>query len=88
MVKTRISIGSIPRGTPIFKALGDIVRRDGIQGLYAGMGYRILWSGLFGGVGFTSFEVMKSIFKVGTTTVRQTNDQSEIKSTSHSSRQI
>jgi hypothetical protein len=36
----------------------------GFKGLYRGVTARILWSGLFGGIGFTCFETMKTILKV------------------------
>ena len=49
VVRTRISVGQISAGTPIGQALRNILRVEGIKGLYAGVSGRVLWSGLFGG---------------------------------------
>ena len=59
VVKTRIATGIISRDTNIIKALIMIGKTEGIAGLYSGYLERALWSGLFGGIGFTSFETIK-----------------------------
>lgn len=60
VVKTRIATGVIPRGTGIAPAIINIMRTEGLVGLFAGRGERLLLSALFGGVGFVSFEWSKA----------------------------
>eukprot|EP01036_Dinobryon_divergens_P030552 gene30552-39814_t len=50
VVKTRISTGIIPPGSPVFSAIIRIAKTEGLTGLYAGVLPRILWSALFGGI--------------------------------------
>ena len=49
----------IPPGTSLPAAVRLIYSREGINGLFAGVGGRIVGSTLFGGVGFASFEAFK-----------------------------
>lgn len=37
VVKTRVSLGLIPPNMPVLHALKDILRSEGIRGLYAGI---------------------------------------------------
>ena len=64
VLKTRIAAGSIDKSTPIIMGIREIYRKEGISGMYAGVGPRILWSALFGGIGLTSFEICKSFLNV------------------------
>jgi hypothetical protein len=45
----------------VLQALSTIASKEGFRGMYAGIMPRILWSALFGGVGFASFEACKSM---------------------------
>ena len=64
VLKTRIAAGSIDKSTPIIKGIREIYRNEGLNGMYAGVCPRILWSALFGGIGLTSFEMCKSFLNV------------------------
>jgi Mitochondrial carrier protein len=61
VVKTRLATGVIPHGTPIIQALRDIAQREGLHGLYAGVQARLLYSAVFGGVGFSCYEACKKV---------------------------
>lgn len=61
VVKTRLATGMIPAGTSVFRAIGNIAREEGLMGLYAGAELRIFSSALFGGVGFSTFEIFKTL---------------------------
>jgi hypothetical protein len=41
-----------------------IIKQDGYFGLYKGVQARMLWSSLFGAVGFYSFEMCKKYLEV------------------------
>jgi len=64
VIKTRLALGVIAPGTPVFQALRSIAKKEGIKGLYAGVQERILWSSLFGGVGFCAFEKCKEVLTI------------------------
>ena len=61
VIKTRLSTGAISPGTPVLQALKNIAKKEGFFGLYAGVQERILWSSLFGGMGFSAFEKCKEL---------------------------
>eukprot|EP01035_Chromulina_nebulosa_P017495 gene17495-23050_t len=61
MIKTRFATGVIPAGTPIWQALVDVAKTEGVSGLYAGVHVRLLYSAAFGGVGFYCFEACKKL---------------------------
>ena len=63
VIKTRLSTGVISPGTPVLLALKGIAKKEGIIGLYAGVQERILWSSLFGGLGFSAFEKCKEMLQ-------------------------
>lgn len=60
VLKTRMATGIIKPGTALPTAVADIIRQEGIQGLFAGLQPRVLWSALFSAVGFTSYEICKA----------------------------
>ena len=64
VVKTRIATGTLPPGSPVLKSIVVIGRREGLRGLFAGVESRLLWSGLFGGLGFTCFEYFKHALQI------------------------
>ena len=37
VIKTRVALGTISQSTPIYKAIADIIRFEGVQGIYAGI---------------------------------------------------
>lgn len=58
VLKTRLSTGMCPvDGVQACAQL--IIREDGVAGLYAGAGSRMLWSGAFSALGFCSLETAK-----------------------------
>lgn len=57
VMKTRISTGSCPLDVP--SCAQHILRSDGLTGLYAGAGSRMVWSGAFSAIGFCSLETAK-----------------------------
>lgn len=59
VLKTRFATGKIKAGTGILSALGDIMRQDGVAGLFVGIRPRVVWSALFAAIGFTSYEICK-----------------------------
>lgn len=61
VVKTRIATGVLPAGSPVLASIVSISRAEGLGGLYAGFQARLLWSGLFGGIGFSCFEAFKQV---------------------------
>jgi hypothetical protein len=64
VVKTRLATGVLPAGSPVVSSILQIARTEGVLGLYAGVGERLLWSALFGGIGFTCFERSKKILGI------------------------
>lgn len=65
VVKTRLNVGSVAAGTSVGAALRDIVAAEGLGGLYAGVGARVVKSALFGAIGFAAFEEAKERLGVG-----------------------
>ena len=64
VIKTRIATGVIPQSEPILKIMFNIAKQEGMSGMYAGAQSRIIWSALFGGIGFTTFEYCKNLLTV------------------------
>lgn len=64
VIKTRISTGLLPPGTGVLRALRAVARNEGYLALYKGVQARMLWSALFGGIGFYSFEKCKEVLRV------------------------
>lgn len=64
VVKTRMAVNACPPGGHVLTCLVDVAQREGVPGLYAGLGFRVLYSALFTAVGFTSFEVAKGLVGV------------------------
>lgn len=60
VVKTRFATGRIKPGTSVFSALVDVLRTDGVPGLFAGIQPRVVWSALFAAVGFSTYELCKA----------------------------
>jgi len=56
-----MSTGILPKGTTLPRALRTIYQQEGLRGLYSGVLPRIIWSSLFGGLGFCFFETFKSM---------------------------
>jgi len=65
VVKTRMAINACPPGRDVIGCLVDVAQREGVPGLYAGLGFRVLYSALFTAVGFSSFEASKALLGVG-----------------------
>jgi solute carrier family 25 S-adenosylmethionine transporter 26 len=63
VVKTRLSTGLLPPGSPVVTSLTAIAKKEGFRALYAGASTRIAWSALYGGIGLYSFECMKRVIK-------------------------
>uniref|UniRef100_A0A7S1XU61 Mitochondrial carrier protein n=2 Tax=Phaeomonas parva TaxID=124430 RepID=A0A7S1XU61_9STRA len=60
VVKTRYAIGALGKHVGVPAALYQIGAKEGLQALWAGCLPRMAMSGLFTGVGFTSFEYFKA----------------------------
>lgn len=60
VIKTRFATGAVRPGASIVGVAMDIVRDAGVKGLYVGVRPRVLWSGLFAAIGFTSYEMCKN----------------------------
>lgn len=60
VIKTRFATGGIARGTSVWSAMREVVRKEGMAGLYVGIRPRIIWAALFAAVGFSSYEVCKT----------------------------
>jgi solute carrier family 25 S-adenosylmethionine transporter 26 len=65
VLKSRLATGVIKPGTGPLIGLRQIAASEGVAGLYAGVGARVLWSALFGGIGLFCFEKYK--FLLGAT---------------------
>jgi len=64
VVKTRLATGLLPPGSPVMGSIVKIAQKEGLRGIYAGVQARILWSALFGGIGFTCLEHSKQLLLV------------------------
>ncbi|CAN8070696.1 unnamed protein product [Agarophyton chilense] len=60
VLKTRFATGAIKPGTAIVPAIQEVVRRDGVRGLFVGIRARLVWAALFAAIGLSSYEVCKS----------------------------
>lgn len=60
VIKTRFATGAIKPGTGLVSAFSDVLRKDGVPGLFIGVRPRILWSALFAAIGFSSYELCKA----------------------------
>lgn len=67
LIKTRMATGGIARGTPFYDAMRCVVQQEGLLGLYAGLQPRLVLSALFGGVGFSLYEIFKTLLAVEST---------------------
>lgn len=65
VIKTRMAVNACPTGGDVLSCLVDVAQREGVPGLYAGLGFRVLYSALFTAVGFSSFEASKTLLGVG-----------------------
>lgn len=61
---TQMAINACPAGGDVLSCLVFVAQREGVPGLYAGLGFRVLYSALFTAVGFTSFEASKALLGV------------------------
>lgn len=60
VLKSRMATGVIQPGTSLPMAVREIVRKEGVKGLFSGLQPRVLWSALFSAIGFTSYEICKA----------------------------
>jgi solute carrier family 25 (mitochondrial S-adenosylmethionine transporter), member 26 len=67
VIKTRFATGKVPRGTGVVRAMADVVKDQGLGGLYVGIRPRVLWAALFAAIGFSSYEMCKEWFLPSTT---------------------
>ena len=54
----------LPAGSGVLPSLWRIAVTEGRRGLFAGLGERLLWSALFGGIGFGTLEWCKTALGV------------------------
>eukprot|EP00814_Leptocylindrus_danicus_P005869 CAMPEP_0116033728 /NCGR_PEP_ID=MMETSP0321-20121206/19171_1 /TAXON_ID=163516 /ORGANISM="Leptocylindrus danicus var. danicus, Strain B650" /LENGTH=78 /DNA_ID=CAMNT_0003509877 /DNA_START=876 /DNA_END=1108 /DNA_ORIENTATION=- len=60
VIKTRLATHTIPKNVNTVLGTGRaILEENGINALYAGVGARMLWSGMFSAIGFGTFEMCK-----------------------------
>jgi solute carrier family 25 S-adenosylmethionine transporter 26 len=64
VVKTQLALGKINQGVGVLGGIRQIYRLHGLQGVYAGAGARMLFSGCFSAVGFSVFEFAKGVMRV------------------------
>lgn len=57
VLKSRQATGTCPVG--VGNGMMHMVKSVGVKGLYAGAGFRMLWSGPFSAIGFGTFELVK-----------------------------
>lgn len=60
VVKTKLATGDVRPGVSVLRVAADVIRDQGIAGLYVGIRPRIVWAALFAAVGFSSYEFCKS----------------------------
>lgn len=60
VIKTRLATGVIDPRAGIVTALRDIIRKDGVAGLFVGLRPRLIWSALFASIGFSTYELCKA----------------------------
>lgn len=61
VIKTRYATGKVTPGIGLLGAAAEVVRDQGVRGLYVGIKPRLLWAALFAAVGFSSYEACKSV---------------------------
>lgn len=59
VVKTRFATGGIAKGTGVWNAMREVLRKEGVAGLYVGVKPRTIWAALFAAIGFSSYEMCK-----------------------------
>jgi solute carrier family 25 S-adenosylmethionine transporter 26 len=64
VLKTRMATGTCPVGSTAKSCMVHIAKESGWQGLYAGAGSRMMWSGAFSAIGFGTFESVKGMLGV------------------------
>ena len=64
VVKTQLALKKIEQSSGVVGGLKTIYANHGLQGVYAGVGARMVWSGLFSAVGFGVFEGAKRVLRV------------------------
>jgi hypothetical protein len=57
-----MAINTCPPG--VMSCLVSVAQHEGVTGLYAGLGFRVLYSALFTSVGFGAFELSKGLLGV------------------------
>ena len=75
VIKTRLATHTIPGNVnTVFGAARAIFVENGINGLYAGVGARIMWSGMFSAIGFGTFETCKRYLFVPNPRIQAVSD--------------
>ncbi|CAM9801209.1 unnamed protein product, partial [Discosporangium mesarthrocarpum] len=64
VLKTRVATGMLDGRLGMMHNLAAIVAEDGWLGLYAGFRPRVIMSALFTAIGFSSFELFKTLLEV------------------------
>lgn len=60
VIKTRLATHTSPKNVSTVLGTGRaILAENGVNALYAGVGARMLWSGMFSAIGFGTFEMCK-----------------------------
>lgn len=60
----QMAVNACPAGGDVLSCLVSVAQSEGVNGLYAGLGFRVLYSALFTSVGFASFEASKALLGV------------------------
>lgn len=60
----QMAVNLCPPGGDAMHCLVSVARSEGMTGLYAGLGFRMLYSALFTAVGFSAFEFSKTLLGV------------------------
>lgn len=59
VIKTRFATGKVAVGVGIPGAIRQVLKEQGVSGLYVGIQPRMVWSAFFAAIGFTSYEFCK-----------------------------
>ena len=60
VIKTRLATHTTPGdATTVIGTARAIISESGVNALYAGVGARMIWSGMFSAIGFGTFEFCK-----------------------------
>lgn len=78
VVKTRLATGSCPVG--VKSCMVHVIKDVGWKGLYAGAGSRVLWSGAFSAIGFSTFELVKGYLGVSSSSSSSKNNEVDLSS--------